>query len=168
MDYIVLDMEWNQPWPGSPSARKVLPVQIRGEIIQIGAVRLSEDLRSAVGDPVVLFRASEPEWAIKGKENYITDGPFMYRTAGGRLIMIWSSICSTGYCEALAYSDNGSVFGKWTQDPRLLFSADGGHGMIFRKHDGTLMFTCHKPNTTLLERPKFVEIEDKNDTLYVI
>ena len=33
MDYIVLDMEWNQPWPGSPSSRKVLPVQIRGEII---------------------------------------------------------------------------------------------------------------------------------------
>ena len=43
MDYIVLDMEWNQPWPGSPSARKVLPVTIRGEIIQIGAVRLTED-----------------------------------------------------------------------------------------------------------------------------
>ena len=43
MDYIVLDMEWNQPWPGSPSAKKVLPVSIRGEIIQIGAVRLTED-----------------------------------------------------------------------------------------------------------------------------
>ena len=47
MDYIVLDMEWNQPWPGSPSAKKVLPVQIRGEIIQIGAVRLTEDLTVA-------------------------------------------------------------------------------------------------------------------------
>ena len=43
MNYIVLDMEWNQPWPGSPSSRKVLPVQIRGEIIQIGAVRVSEE-----------------------------------------------------------------------------------------------------------------------------
>jgi len=43
MNYIVLDMEWNQPWPGSPSARKVLPVAIRGEIIQIGAVRVTED-----------------------------------------------------------------------------------------------------------------------------
>lgn len=42
MNYIVLDMEWNQPWPGSPSAKKVLPVQIRGEIIQIGAVRLTQ------------------------------------------------------------------------------------------------------------------------------
>ena len=43
MNYIVLDMEWNQPWPGSPSSKKVLPVQIRGEIIQIGAVRVSEE-----------------------------------------------------------------------------------------------------------------------------
>ncbi len=43
MDYIVLDMEWNQPWPGSPSAKKVLPVQIRGEILQIGAVRVTQD-----------------------------------------------------------------------------------------------------------------------------
>ena len=43
MNYIILDMEWNQPWPGSPSSKKVLPVQIRGEIIQIGAVRVTED-----------------------------------------------------------------------------------------------------------------------------
>ena len=42
MNYIVMDMEWNQPWPGSPSSKKVLPIQIRGEIIQIGAVRVTE------------------------------------------------------------------------------------------------------------------------------
>ena len=48
MNYIVMDMEWNQPWPGSPSSKKVLPVQIRGEIIQIGAVRVTEDRQ--VGD----------------------------------------------------------------------------------------------------------------------
>ena len=47
MDYIVLDMEWNQPWPGSPSARKVLPVQIRGEILQIGAVRITPEQQVA-------------------------------------------------------------------------------------------------------------------------
>lgn len=47
MNYIVLDMEWNQPWPGSPSAKKVLPVSIRGEIIQIGAVRVTQDRKVA-------------------------------------------------------------------------------------------------------------------------
>ena len=43
MQYIVLDLEWNQPWPGSYAAKRVLPVQIRGEIIQIGAVRMLPD-----------------------------------------------------------------------------------------------------------------------------
>ena len=47
MQYIILDMEWNQPWPGSYSAQKRLPFAIRGEIIQIGAVRLLEDQRVA-------------------------------------------------------------------------------------------------------------------------
>ncbi len=131
------------------------------------AVRLSDDLTEAVGEPILLFHASEPEWAIKGKENYVTDGPFMYRTESGRLVMIWSSACATGYCEALAYSDNGSIFGNWTQDQRLLFSADGGHGMVFKKTDGKLMFTCHQPNTSLLERPRFTELEERSDTLFI-
>lgn len=48
MQYIVLDLEWNQPWPGSPSSKKVLPVPIHGEIIQIGAVRM--DAAQAVLD----------------------------------------------------------------------------------------------------------------------
>ena len=41
MQYIVLDMEWNQAWPGSSAAR-AMP-GLHGEIIQIGAVRLLED-----------------------------------------------------------------------------------------------------------------------------
>ena len=43
MQYIVLDMEWNQPWPGSHTAKKPLPSPMRGEIVQIGAVRLLEN-----------------------------------------------------------------------------------------------------------------------------
>lgn len=42
MQYIILDMEWNQPWPGSHSAKKTLPSPMRGEIVQIGAVRMNE------------------------------------------------------------------------------------------------------------------------------
>ena len=43
MQYIVLDMEWNQAWPGSYAAKKPLPLPLRGEIVQIGAVRVHED-----------------------------------------------------------------------------------------------------------------------------
>ena len=42
MQYIILDMEWNQPWPGSYSAKKALPSPMRGEIVQIGAVRMTQ------------------------------------------------------------------------------------------------------------------------------
>ena len=30
MQYIILDMEWNQPWPGSYSAKKALPCSAAG------------------------------------------------------------------------------------------------------------------------------------------
>ena len=59
MQYIVLDMEWNQPWPGSYAAQKVLPVQIHGEIIQIGAVRLLETGKIA-DEFQVLVRPASP------------------------------------------------------------------------------------------------------------
>ncbi len=53
MQYIVLDMEWNQPWPGTYAAKRVLPVKFRGEVIQIGAVRLTD--RQIVGDEFQVF-----------------------------------------------------------------------------------------------------------------
>ena len=47
MQYIILDMEWNQPWPGSYSAKKALPSPLRGEIVQIGAVRMTQEQQIA-------------------------------------------------------------------------------------------------------------------------
>ena len=47
MQYIILDMEWNQPWPGSYSAKKALPSPMRGEIVQIGAVRMTQEQQIA-------------------------------------------------------------------------------------------------------------------------
>ncbi len=40
MQYIVLDMEWNQPWDMKKAIRS--PIYLKGEIIQIGAVKLDE------------------------------------------------------------------------------------------------------------------------------
>ena len=47
MQYIILDMEWNQLWPGSYSAKKALPSPMRGEIVQIGAVRMTQEQQIA-------------------------------------------------------------------------------------------------------------------------
>ncbi len=45
MQYIVLDLEWNQTYHEKAVAtQKALSIRLRGEVIQIGAVKLSEEL----------------------------------------------------------------------------------------------------------------------------
>ena len=45
MQYIVLDLEWNQTYHEKAVAtQKALSIRLRGEVIQIGAVKLSESL----------------------------------------------------------------------------------------------------------------------------
>ena len=129
------------------------------------AVPLREDLRGPAGDPVVLFRASQPGWADRGAENYITDGPFLFRASSGELLMLWSSQRGGVYCQAVSRSSDGTLLGQWNHDSRLLVSRDGGHGMVFRSFDGRLLFTCHQPNQTPLERPRLMELEARGGTL---
>jgi len=43
MSYIVIDLEWNQAMSSKSSVFNHLPIHLRGEIIQIGAVKLNED-----------------------------------------------------------------------------------------------------------------------------
>ncbi len=44
MSYIVMDMEWNQAMSAQSAVFNKLPIHLRGEIIQIGAVKLTDDL----------------------------------------------------------------------------------------------------------------------------
>ena len=132
------------------------------------AVELSFDLKRAVGRPFLLFKASEPVWAKKGTEEFVTDGPFMYRLSSGELLMIWSSVSESGYVEAVSYSSNGSINGKWIHKKELLFDKDGGHGMIFSSKDGETMFVAHSPNNSPDERPFIKSIYEKDGVLYAV
>lgn len=129
------------------------------------ALPLSADLSQAIGEPRVLFRAGDPDWADKDTIDFVTDGPFMHRTADGRLIMLWSSLAGGRYVEAMALSDSGDIDGNWRHADRLLFGEDGGHGMTFTDRDGRLMFVMHSPNTRGQERPTFRELIDRDGLL---
>lgn len=136
------------------------------------ACRLSPDLRHPVGRPEFLFNASEACWARAMKPNaaypcYVTDGPFLHRTASGALLMLWSSSGERGYALGVARSASGRVVGPWEQSATPLWGADGGHGMIFRTFAGDLMLTLHSPNTRGNERPVFVPIAECGDELVV-
>lgn len=130
-------------------------------------IRLSDDLTHNIGEPVYMFSGSTPDWADKKPqgEHYITDGPFMYRTKSGELILIWSTFVNHMYCQCIARSDNGEINGSFVHLPPLITN-DGGHGMIFKAAD-KLMLTFHTPNQTNYERPTFRELEDLGDILRI-
>ena len=140
----------------------------------IVAAKLSNDFTSFISEPVHLFYAMDNNWETMG----CTDGPFLYRTDSGRLLMIWSNyVKPTGYAVLLAYSETGDIIGPWKQE-KILYqknindenSEDGGHGMIFRKDDGSLAMSIHSPNQPKAGEHcyiKIVTIKEKDGTLVI-
>jgi GH43 family beta-xylosidase len=135
-------------------------------------VELKPDLSATVGKPTLLFTASSASW-VRGNSgttptNYVTDGPFLYRTKTGKLLMIWSAHSGDGYAVGIAESDNGKLFGTWSHQSSLLFNSNGGHGMIFRSFEGKLCLVLHQPNSPSGQaRAHFFELEDTGDTLII-
>ena len=129
--------------------------------------RLSDDLKERISEPVTLFSGSSPYWADKKHEgeHYITDGPFMYRTKDGTLLMIWSTFIAHTYVEALVRFKDGKL-NKNFEHLYPIITDDGGHGMIFEA-DNKLYLTFHSPNQTNFERVRMVEITDNGNNINV-
>ena len=128
--YMVFCHEWKQVGDG-----------------EMCAIRLSEDLTHAVGEPLLLFRATENADVdcLKNRPGcYVTDGPYFYRE-NGKLKMIWSSHGLGHYLVLEAESD--SLAGPWVQKPSK-FDFDGGHAMLFESLEGKRMIALHSPNKT--------------------
>ncbi len=134
---------------------------------EICAVELSADLKIANSSPFLLFRASDNKQMrpVRDDDKFVTDGPFIYKHTNGSLLLIWSSFSDEGYCEAIAYSESGKISGPWKHFDELLFSRDGGHGMIFKDKEGSLKFIMHSPNNQPNERPKLSEIKETENSI---
>lgn len=140
------------------------------KIGRMAAAKLSSDLTALISEPIELFGARDAAWATNG----VTDGCYMYKTAAGDLLMIWSNWDDCGYCVGIARSSNGRLDGKWTHDTARLYSKgqtgtyDGGHGMIFTDVDGQLYLSFHSPNNASdgrRETPVFLPIRESGHTL---
>ncbi|MFV0465775.1 MAG: glycoside hydrolase family 43 protein [Lachnospiraceae bacterium] len=134
------------------------------------AVELREDLKTTVGEPKLLFYASDAKWAkpipfakqefgIEG-DVFFVDGPCLYHTSEGELRMFWSSWGEHGYAVGVAYSDNGDIDGKWNHKDRPFFSENGGHGMIFKNKKMELFYLLHNPNDLYMERPHLIKMDN--------
>ncbi|HNT35327.1 MAG TPA: glycoside hydrolase family 43 protein [bacterium] len=143
---------------------------------EICAVRLSPEFDQALGEPILLFRASEAPWVLKPEEtdgatekpNLVTDGPFLHRTKNGTLLMLWSSFSATGYTTGVARSLSGEIHGPWLQDPEPIYAKDGGHAMLFRTFEGQLMLSLHTPNKSPHERALFLPIAECEGRLHLL
>jgi hypothetical protein len=167
-DWYCLDgtlfVENNQPW-----------LVFCHEWVQVGdgevcAIRLSEDLSQSVGEPRLLFRASEAPWCQEigqDPKGRVTDGPFFYRTRKQQLLMLWSSFGEKGYQQSYARSETGRLEGPWVQSPEPIFREDGGHGMIFRTFDDRLLLALHQPNRSPQERPRLFAVKDEGFSLSI-
>jgi beta-xylosidase len=136
------------------------------------AVPLSEDLSKRAGDPVFLFKASDAPWLDTGvtpstaSAQYVTDGPELYRTRDGHLLMLWSSYSlDNKYIQTVARSKSGKLDGPWEQLAPLVYE-DSGHGMLFHRFDGALMLVLHRPFRGA--RGKLYDIQDAGDHLEVM
>ena len=123
---------------------------------EIWAVPLSDDLSKAIGEPKMLFRASDNPDVSElhaGRGTYVTDGPFLW-SEDGKVKMIWSSFYKGRYLVLEAEAD--SLLGEWRHGGSR-FDFDGGHAMIFTTLDGKRMISPHKPNKANFERAFFCE-----------
>lgn len=154
---------WGKPW-----------LVYAHEWVQIGdgtieAMPLTDDL-AAAGAPQLLFKASDAPWVKRSskpaaEQDFVTDGPELFRTRTGTLLMLWSSYDANGYVQSLARSRSGTLAGPWEQLPPLV-RADSGHGMLFRRFDGTLMMVLHRPFNNA--RGKLYVMRDAGDRIEVV
>lgn len=157
--YIVFCHEWIQNGNGT-----------------VEVARLTDDMDEIMGDPYVMFRASDCKWSAgkdsKGRKSFspVTDGPFLFNTGTDRLGVIWSTWIDDKYTLAVAYSETGTLDGPWTQDARPLLNNDSGHAMIFKSFDGQQLMSLHRQvmqDGHQVRRPYLLHVDTSGDYLSI-
>lgn len=158
--YMVFCGEWLQNWNGT-----------------IEKIELKSDFSGTIGSPKVLFRASDSPWSREKDEegnvtwNKVTDGPWLFRTATGRLGMLWTSWVFGDYTQGVAYSESGTLDGPWMQEPEPITPPNYGHSMLFQRFDGQWMMSVHShakdSRGRTVRTPHLFEVDLSGDKIVV-
>lgn len=141
----------------------------------IEKIELKPDLSGSVGQSRLLFTAAASPWSrekINGAigPNRVTDGPYVFRTATGRLGMIWTSWIYDVYTQGVAYSESGTLDGPWIQEQNPITPPNFGHGMLFKTFDGKWLMSVHShrsENGQYIRVPHLFEVDLSGDKLVV-
>lgn len=138
-------------------------------------IQLKDDLSGITGSSTVLFTAEASPWSRENtrngvKPNRVTDGPYLFRTATGRLGMIWTSWMFHDYTQGVAYSESGTLNGPWKQAPHPVTPPNFGHGMLFKTFDGRTLMSVHshkEVNGQYIRQPHLFNVDLSGDTIKV-
>lgn len=130
---------------------------------EVHAVKLSPDLKQAVGEPKLIFRAFDAKWVTPGTDA-VTDAPFVWQLPSGKLVMLWSGFGANGYTVAMLGNDGEDIINGWHMFDKPLFEGNGGHAMLFRDGGRTLM-ALHVTNIVPDERLKIFAVRETEDRL---
>ena len=157
--YIIYGHEWIQNWDGT--------VQI---------IRLSDDFTKQLGEPFVMFTASQNVWSSGvdslGNKSFspVMDAPFLFDTEGGSLGILFSTYIDDEYSVGVAYSTMYGLNGPWEIEPEPLLRGNHGHPMLFKDFDGTLVMAVHQDtvmNNRRTSVPRLIEVDDQFEKLKV-
>lgn len=134
----------------------------------VEAVALTDDLRSAAGEPFLLFRASEAPWCVGqwvgdacgisfNCVTRVTDGVFLFRDRTNALCMLWST-GNGKYQTGLARSPQGTLEGPWEHAAEPIYTEDGGHPMLFQTRKGEWLMALHAPNWGAPEKAQLIPV----------
>jgi len=77
------------------------------------------------------------------KPNRVTDGPYLFKTATGRLGLIWTSWIYDVYTQGVTYSQNGTLDGPWVHEKEPITPPNFGHGMLFQTLESKWLMSVH-------------------------
>lgn len=140
-------------------------------------IRLGKKLDVQVGEPYIMFRASQNGWssavAENGEKSYspVMQAPFMFDTRGGELGILFDTTIDGASAIGVAYTEKDhGLNGPWHIEPQPLLTGNVGGPMLFKDYDGTLVMALHKDTVVggvKKSVPQFMKMDSQFDKLKV-
>lgn len=136
-------------------------------------IMMTRDLAEQIGDPYVMFCASQNPWSSDNDGNVspVMDGAFLFDTEGLELGILFVTEKNGVSALGVAYSEkNHGLNGPWHIEPQPMLVGGYGQAMLFNDYDGSLVMALHK-DTIIDGRkrsvPQLIEMDSQYDKLKI-
>ena len=135
-------------------------------------VRLGDNFDYRVGEPFVMFRASQNSWSTdsQGLASRFMEAPFYFETLGGRLGVLFTAVEGGEKVIGVAYTQDDAVGlnGPWHIEPKPLLSGGVSGATLFTDYDGRQLMLYSKDtlvNGKNKSLPRLMRVDTQFDKL---